>query len=126
VAVSVTTVPGAKLALQVVAQAVIPSGSLLIVPAPAPAFVTVSVKRTGAAVKVAVTVWSPTIATTQGPVPVQPAPLQPVNVDAFVGVAVSVTVVPVAKSATHVPGQEMPLGLLVTVPVPFPARLTVS
>jgi len=112
------------LALQVVAQAVIPGGSLLTVPAPAPAFVTVSVKRTGAAVNVAVTVWSPTIATTQGPVPVQPAPLQPVNVDPFVGVAVRVTVVPVANSAAHVPGQEIPLGLLVTVPVP--ARFTVS
>ena len=60
------------------------------------------------------------------PGPLQPAPLKPLNVDPLVGVAVSVTVVPVAKSAAHVPGQEIPLGLLVTVPVPFPPRVTVS
>ena len=60
------------------------------------------------------------------PGPLQPAPLKPLNVDPLIGVAVSVTVVPVAKSAAHVPGQEIPLGLLVTVPVPFPPRVTVS
>src|SRR4030095_12805179 len=58
------------------------------------------------------------------PGPLQPPPLKPLNVDPLVGVAASVTVVPVAKSAAHVPGQEIPLGLLVT--VPFPPRVTVS
>ncbi|MDF2756080.1 MAG: hypothetical protein K0S94_1665, partial [Nitrospira sp.] len=47
--------------------------------------------------------------------PLQPAPLNPLNVDPLVGAAVSDTVMPVAKSAAHVPGQEIPLGLLVTV-----------
>jgi hypothetical protein len=120
-------VPGAKLALQVVEQAVIPGGSLLTVPAPAPALVTVSEKRTGAAVNVAVTVGLPTMATVHDELgPLQPAPLNPLKVDPFVGVAVSVTVMPVAKSAAHVPGQEIPLGLLVTVPVPLPVKFTVS
>jgi hypothetical protein len=60
------------------------------------------------------------------PEPLQPAPLNPLNVDPLVGAAVSDTVMPVAKSAAHVPGQEIPLGLLVTVPVPFPPKVTVS
>jgi hypothetical protein len=53
-AVRVTTVPGEKFALQVGEQA-IPGGLLKTSPTPVPAFVTVSVKRTVAAVKVAVT-----------------------------------------------------------------------
>jgi hypothetical protein len=60
------------------------------------------------------------------PVPLQPAPLQPLNVEPFVDVAVRVTVVPVAKSAAQLPGHAIPLGLLVTVPVPLPTRFTVS
>src|SRR5918993_1270886 len=58
--------------------------------------------------------------------PAQPPPLNPLNVDPLVGAAVRDTVMPVAKSAAHVPGQEIPLGLLVTMPVPFPPRVTVS
>jgi len=78
------------------------------------------------AVKVAVTVCSPFMATVHDePGPLQPAPLKPLNVDPLVGVALSVTVVPVAKSVAHVPGQEIPLGLVVTVPVPFPPTVTV-
>lgn len=61
-----------------------------------------------------------------GTAPLQPPPLQLVKVEPLVPAALSVTVVPVAKSAAHVPGQEIPLGILVTVPVPVPARLTVS
>jgi|SRR6476620_967341 len=60
------------------------------------------------------------------PGPPQPAPLNPLNVDSLVGVAVSVTLVPVANSAAHVPGQEIPLGLLVTMPMPLPPTVTVS
>jgi len=58
--------------------------------------------------------------------PLQPAPLNPLKVDPLAVVALSVTVVPLAKSAAHDPGQAIPLGLLVTVPVPFPPRVTVS
>ena len=85
-----TTVPVAKVALQVVEQAVIPGGSLSTIPVPAPDFVTVSVKAVGAAVKVAVTVGLPTMATVHDePVPLQPAPLNPLKVDPLTVVALS-------------------------------------
>jgi hypothetical protein len=76
-------------------------------------------------VNVAVTAAAAFIVTVHGPVPVQ-APLQPVNADPAFGVAVSVTTVPLTKSALHVAPQLIPAGLLVTVPVPAPARVTVS
>ena len=60
------------------------------------------------------------------PGPLQPAPLNPLNVDPLVVTALSVTVVPVAKSAAQAGGQEIPLGSLVTMPVPLPPRVTVS
>jgi len=41
--------------------------------------------------KVAVTDWAALIVTTQLPVPLHPAPLQPVNADPTAGVAVNVT-----------------------------------
>lgn len=60
-------------------------------------------------------------------VPVQPLPSQPVNVDAaLVGVAVSVTAVPVPNDALHVAPQLMPAGDDVTVPLPDPLLTTVS
>jgi hypothetical protein len=90
VAVSVTAVPLAKPAEHVVPQ-VIPAGLLVTVPAPAPAGETVSVK-VGA--KVAVTVVAAEIVTVQDPVPEQPPPLQPVKAEPALGVAVSVTAVP--------------------------------
>ena len=64
--------------------------------------------------------------TAQMPVPEQPPPLHPVNVDPAAGVAVRVTTVPEVKEVEQVAGQEMPVGALVTVPVPAPAVLTVS
>ncbi len=74
----------------------IPAGLDVTVPLPVPAVATVSVcGGGGAAVKVAVTLRAALIVTTQGPVPVQ-APLQPSNVSLPLGVAVSVTVVPLA------------------------------
>jgi hypothetical protein len=42
------------------------------------------------------------------------------------GVGVSVTTVPVLKLAVQVPGQLIPVGMLVTVPLPVPARVAVS
>jgi hypothetical protein len=62
----------------------------------------------------------------QVPVPLQPPPLQPENVEPAAGVAVKVTAVPLVKPAEQVLPQEMPVGALVTVPLPAPALLTVS
>src|SRR5260221_669351 len=42
------------------------------------------------------------------------------------GAALRVTAVPCAKLALHVAPQLIPAGVLVTVPVPAPARVTVS
>src|SRR5437867_7480032 len=89
VAVSVTTVPLTKLAVQMEPQS-IPPGVLVTAPA-APALKTVTAK-TG--VKVAVTAVAAVSVTMQGPVPVQVPPLQPVKTDPAAGVAVSVTTVP--------------------------------
>jgi hypothetical protein len=61
--------------------------------------------------------------TLQVPVPLQ-APLQPVNVDPALAVSVRVTTVPLLKLALQVLGQLMPLGLLLTEPVPVPAGET--
>src|SRR5262245_63719176 len=77
---------------------------------------------------VAVTVRAWVMATVQAPVPVH-APLQPANVDPVAALAVSVTLVPLAKLAfcvVHVVPQLMPAGLDVTVPVPVPALFSVS
>jgi len=43
-----------------------------------------------------------------------------------VGAAVRATVLPIGKSAAQVVPQEIPLGLLVTVPVPVPDVVTVN
>src|SRR5437660_8686622 len=75
--------------------------------------------------KVAVTEVAAFIVTLQVPVPVQPPPLQPVKVEPAPGAAVSVTTVPGVKEAEHVAPQEIPAGLLVTVPLPAPALETV-
>lgn len=75
--------------------------------------------------KVAVTDSAAFIVSWHVPVPPQ-APLQPANVEPDPGVGVSVTTVPLLKFAVHVLGQEIPLGELVTVPVPVPAVETVS
>ncbi len=64
--------------------------------------------------------------TVQVPVPEQPPPLQPEKVDPAAGVAVKVTAVPLANGAEHVAPQEMPTGLLVTVPLPAPVLETVN
>jgi hypothetical protein len=68
---------------------------------------------------VATTECAAFIVTTQAPVPVQ-SPDQPEKVEPSAGVGVRVTIVPSAKLALHIPGQEIPAGLLLTVPVPVP------
>jgi len=72
-----------------------------------------------------VTDWLEFMVTLQAPVPEQ-APDQPVNAEPEVGVAVSVTAVPLAKLAEHVPGQAIPAGVDVIVPLPVPLVDTVS
>lgn len=80
---------------------------------------------TGPELKVAVSDLDELIVTAQAPVPLH-APLQPAKVEPTAGVSVMLTSVPLVKFAVHVPGQLMPDGLLVTVPAPFPATVTVS
>jgi hypothetical protein len=75
---------------------------------------------------VAVTVVPAFSVIAQVPVPVQVLPLQPAKEKVLPGVAVNVTCVPFAKFAEQVVGQLIPLGLLVTLPVPVPAKLTVK
>ena len=75
--------------------------------------------------KVAVTVRAALIVTLQEPVPEQPPPLQPVNVEPAAGVAVRMTAVPPAKAAAQSKPQAMPAGALAIVPAPAPALLTV-
>ena len=60
------------------------------------------------------------------PVPLQPPPLQPVNMEPAVGVAANVTAVPLVNACEQVAPQEMPAGALVTLPLPAPAVVTVS
>src|SRR5262249_26776885 len=77
--------------------------------------------------KPAVTVVSADSVTTQVPVPEQPPPVQPVNVDPVVAVAVSVTLVPVLIAVlTQVAPQLMPPTSLLTVPAPVPDLLAVT
>ena len=54
------------------------------------------------------------------------APPHPAKPELVPGVSVRVTEVPELKLALHVGGQFIPAGLLATVPVPLPARVTVN
>ena len=76
--------------------------------------------------KVAVTEVLLDSVTLHVPVPEQPPPLHPPNVDPEFAVAVRVTAVPLAKFAEHVEPQLMPEGALLTDPLPLPANCTVS
>ena len=78
-----------------------------------------------ARVNVAVTVIDEFMVTVQVPVPEQPPPDHPVNVEPYPWVAVRVTGVPAAYDAEQVEPQFMPLGELVTVPAPVPDLETV-
>lgn len=88
---SVTEVPLAKLAVQVVPQ-LNPEGDDVTVPVPVPALVTAK-ENVVAVVNVAVTARAAVIDVVQAAVPVQ-APLQPANVEPLAAEAVNVTEVP--------------------------------
>jgi hypothetical protein len=103
-----------------------PTGLLVTVPAPAPLSAMFSPTVPLADnVKVAVTDCALLRLTVQAPVP-EHAPDHPENVLPDAGVAVSITVVPLLKLALQVCPQLIPAGELVTVPVPDPARATLS
>jgi hypothetical protein len=123
VAVKVTMVPVVNWVEQVVPHEM-PAGALTTLPLPVPDGVTVSAKDD--CTKLAVTDMAALIVTVQGPVPVQPPPLQPENVEPAAGVAVKVTAVPLVKPVAQVAPQEIPAGVLEMVPAPAPALLTVS
>jgi hypothetical protein len=76
-----------------------------------------------ATLNVAFTASAPLIVSEQVPVPMQ-APLQPANVAPGLAAAASMTAVPLLKFVLHVPGQLIPAGLLVTVPLPVPGNVT--
>src|SRR5690242_8172805 len=121
--VKVTRVPGAKAATQVTGQPM-PAGALVRVPPPVPALVTV--RLTVGTVNVAVTAVAAATVTAHVPVPEQPPPLQPENTLPAAGVAVKVTTAPAPNVCAHVVPQLIPTGEETTVPVPVPARLSVS
>ena len=130
VSVSVTWVPGGKLAVQVVvevAEQMIPVGLLVTVPVAAdPAGVeAITTVTVSPAVNVAETVAAAVKVTVHAPIPVQ-LPPQPPKKKFVPAVSVSVTCVPWAKLAVHVVGQLIPAGLLVTVPAPAAGPVTVN
>jgi hypothetical protein len=115
-------VPGVKVAVQVLPQ-LIPEGLLVTVPVPVPVSVTVKV----AAVRLneALTEVLPVSVIVHDPVPLH-APDQPANAEFVPAVAASVTFVPELKFALQEVPQLIPAGVLVTVPEPFPERVTLS
>lgn len=96
----------------------IPAGEEETVPYDATFFVTVRVRVVA---NVAVTVFAASMATVHvlAVTGVQFAD-QPVSTEPDAGVAVRVTIVPIAKAREQVLPHERPVGLEVTVPVPLP------
>ena len=87
-----------------------------------------TLKSGGGGMKTASTTWVEFAVQTLAFVVVQGwrpgcVPDQTPNVEPPVGVAVNVTVVPTGNAETQAVGQLMPLGLLVTVPVPVPVNV---
>src|SRR5205823_11484114 len=107
-----------------VAPHVMPAGVLLTLPLPVPALPTV--RPTGDALNVAVTVVVEVIVTVQVPVPEQPPPLQPAKVEPVAGVAVKVTAVPLPYIPEQVVPQRIPDGALITTPLPVPVMTTAT
>ena len=125
-AVNITDVPELNEAVQIEPQ-LTPDGELLTLPVPVPAFVTVTGNVAATeVVKVTVTAVAAATATVQVLPDVLPHPVQLVNVDPVSGVAVRTTDVPDPTLNEQVVPQLMPAGELTTVPVPEPARVTVS
>jgi hypothetical protein len=124
VGINVTAVPALNVAVHVEPQ-LMPAGLDATVPVPVPPSVTFSAKLNGAALNVAVTVLAALITTTHEGAELPHDPPQPAKVDPADGVAVSVTEAPDAKYATQVEPQLSPEGVLVTLPVPVPPRVTV-
>ncbi len=60
------------------------------------------------------------------PMPEQPSPFHPSNVEPRIGTAVSVTELPGEKSAAQILPQSIPAGVLVTLPEPLPGDVTVK
>ena len=80
----------------------------------------------------AVTVVAAESVTVHAPVPLQDAPVHPPKLLGLVAAPVRTTLVPAGKLALHVPVplppatvQAIPAGTLVTLPLPFPAGVTV-
>ena len=98
----------------------------LLVTFPGPAVVTDSGYEVGGAtLKAAPTVTGVLPVTVQLPVPAQPPPVHPPNVEPFPGVAESVTTVLLVYVSTQSTPQLIPAGLLLTVPWPVPLRVIV-
>jgi hypothetical protein len=117
VAVSVNTDRlGLTLAAQMSPQ-FIPAGLLVTVPVPVPVFVTDITTYPGATSKFAVMFRSSVMVTVQGPVPLQPPPLQPVKSTPAFWLAVNVTALPAVKVSEQSVPQLIPAGMLLTTPL---------
>jgi hypothetical protein len=123
VAVKVIAAPLLKVAEQVLPQ-LMPAGLLVTVPLPVPAFDNVSVYVIGTKLKVAVQLT--VLLTVMLPLEQAASPDQPAKTDPLAGTAVRVTTVPLTKLLEQPLPQFMPAGELVTLPLPVPARLTVT
>lgn len=114
-----TDVPAAKLEEQPVPQ-LIPEGMLVTVPAPRPVRVVPKLKSGTK------TAWTATFEfsrTVQVLFPAQAEPDQPAKTEPDAEVAESVTEVPELNVAVQVDPQLMPVGVLLTTPLPAPAEL---
>ena len=115
--VKVTAVPELKAAAQDAPQ-LMPTGALVMVPAPAPLKAMDRLNwGVGAAPKFAITFWSLLSDTVQPPVP-EHAPPQPVNTKPWAGLTVTATFAPETKLVEQLLPQEIPAGLVATRP-PF-------
>ena len=76
--------------------------------------------------KTAVTDVSEVRVSVHGPVPLHPPLLQPMKAEVSLGVAVSVTSAPLVELPVQAVLQAIPVGLLVTVPLPLPELVTLS
>jgi hypothetical protein len=121
-AVSLTWVPIGSDSLQSPGQ-LMPDGADSTLPLPS-TLTLMAAMPDGVGVKLAVTLCALLIVTLQLPLPVQPAPLQPLKVKPLFGVAVSVTLLPCAKLLLQVVPQLMPAGDELTLPEPL--RITFS